>query len=159
MMGGIVPLARVRDDLVQDGAREVLIPDHGAFLRHDVDAGGLSLGCDGDDAVAIGGAAVDLPLLTPVVDVLDLRLGLADLELGERLLRGRGRAVHRGGHDRFGAALREVDAPAGACSGGRHDAPRRQGPPPPSRSPPRPPTPVSSPVPNPTPSTPPSPDL
>src|SRR5260370_33849751 len=74
-MDGMVPLPRVGDDLVENGASEVLVPGHGALLRDDLDARGApSLGLERDRDVAVARRAVEF-LLGGSVGVL-LRGGL-----------------------------------------------------------------------------------
>src|SRR5437867_8959179 len=63
-MGGIGPLVRVGDDLVQHGAGEILVPGDGAALRHHLHAGRiLAFHLERDADLAVAGRALDLPLL------------------------------------------------------------------------------------------------
>src|SRR5438094_1118615 len=103
-MGGINPLARVGDDLVQHGASEVLVPRDGAALHHHLHAGRIVAFHLERDADLTGvGRALDFPPL-PVVPLLDLRFRLFDFELRKGLARGGRGAPRRYGDDRLDAA-------------------------------------------------------
>src|SRR4029077_4868765 len=132
MKGGIVLSARVGDDLVEDRPGKVLVPGDGARLRHDLDAGGaVSLGFEGDAHVAVADRALDVPLLD-ALPLFALRFRLVDLELVERLARGRCGPVDRRRHDRLDTALGHVDRAARTRPGrGQETAGDQQGHPPP----------------------------
>src|SRR2546429_5265683 len=87
-MGGIDPLARVGDDLVEHGACEVLVPRHGAALRHHLYAGRIvAFHLERDADLSGVGRTLDFSPL-PVVPLLNLRFRLPDLELLKCLARG-----------------------------------------------------------------------
>src|SRR5260370_25910876 len=86
-MDGMIPLPRVGDDLVQDGAGEVLVPGHGALLRYDLDARrALGLGLEGDRDVAVARRAVEFLFGLSVRVLLDIGLRLSDLQVVKRSL-------------------------------------------------------------------------
>src|SRR2546425_8526186 len=98
-MGGISPLVRVGDDLVQHRAGEILVPgDGGALGDHLYPGPVLAFRLERDGHLAIAGRALDFPLL-PVIPLLDLRFRLADLELTKGLGSGGRRAVDCRGDD------------------------------------------------------------
>src|SRR2546422_2200784 len=122
-MGGIGPLARVGDDLVEHGAGEVLVPGDGGALRYHLHAGPiLALHLQRNADVPVAGRALDLPLL-PLVSLLGLRFRLPDLELAKGLAGGGRRTLDRDGDNRLDPPLREVDtAPGASTRGGDHAA-------------------------------------
>src|SRR5260370_12329820 len=124
-MDGMIPLPRVGDDLVQDGAGEVLVPGHGALLRYDLDARrALGLGLEGDRDVAVARRAVEFLFGLSVRVLLDIGLRLSDLQVGKGSLGTAGGALNRDRHNRFDSPLVELDAPARSPPHGRHHAPR-----------------------------------
>src|SRR6267378_1270741 len=121
-MGGIDPLARVGDDLVEHGAGEVLVPSDGATLGHYLHAGCVvAFQLERDAHLPVARRALDFPLL-PLVPLLDLRFRLPDLELLEYLTGGGRGPLDRNGDDRLDAALGKVDAAPRAGTGGRNHA-------------------------------------
>src|SRR6266487_2518766 len=126
-MGGIDPLARVGDDLVEHGAGEVLVPSDGAALHHHLHAGRVvPVHFQRDADLAVTGCALDFPLFS-VAPLLDLGFRLPDLELVKCLAGGGRRTLNGDGDDGLDPALGQVDTATRASTrGGDHAAGEQQ---------------------------------
>src|SRR3989441_910690 len=125
-MGGISPLVRVGDDLVQHRAGEILVPGDGGALRDHLHAGGvLAFHLERDVDLPVARRALDFPLL-PIILLLGLRFRLPDFERAKGLVGGGRRTLDGDGDDRLDPALGKVDTPPGASTGGGDHAATEQ---------------------------------